>query len=84
MPDLGAPLDSPMFLKRVGHLASAIRAGRHVAVHCRQSVGRSGLVAAAVMVALGSPLDAALHDISIARGVTVPETQEQRDWLAIH
>ncbi|MGD0220914.1 MAG: hypothetical protein ABSF71_01145 [Terriglobia bacterium] len=73
-----------MFLKRVGHLASAIRAGRHVAVHCRQSVGRSGLVAAAVMVALGSPLDAALHDISIARGVTVPETQEQRDWLAIH
>jgi len=84
IPDLGAPQDSSRFLTRVGQLAGSIRAGRQVAVHCRQSVGRSGLVAIAVMVALGNPLEAALNTVSVARGLSVPETEDQRNWLATH
>jgi len=84
IPDLGAPQDSPTFLTRVGRLAAAVRAGQHVAVHCRQSVGRSGLVVVAIMVALGSPLEAALQVVSAARGLSVPETQEQRNRLEVH
>jgi len=81
IPDLGAPQDSLAFLGEVGRLTAALRLGRNVAVHCRQGVGRSGLVAVAVMVALGSPLEAALQAVSLARGLSVPETQEQRNWL---
>ena len=46
-----------------------------------QSVGRSGVLAASVAMACGMPLQAALEMISKARGVPVPETQVQRDWL---
>ena len=84
MPDLGTPLDSPNFLSRIAELAAALRNGRSVAVHCRQSVGRSGLIATAIMIALGNEMEAAIQIMSKARGVSVPETQEQRNWLATH
>jgi protein-tyrosine phosphatase len=81
VPDLGAPVDTGEFIETVHRLATLIRGGTSVAVHCRQSVGRSGLLAASVAMACGMPLQVALETISKARGVAVPETQVQRDWL---
>jgi protein-tyrosine phosphatase len=81
VPDLGTPVDAGEFIETVRRLATLIRGGMRVAVHCRQSVGRSGLLAASVAMACGMPLQAALETISKARGVAVPETQVQRDWL---
>lgn len=81
VPDLGAPLDTGEFIEAVRRLATLIRGGTSVAVHCRQSVGRSGLLAASVAMACGMPRQVALDTISKARGVTVPETQVQKDWL---
>jgi protein-tyrosine phosphatase len=81
VPDLGAPVDTSEFIKVVHRLATLIRGGTSVAVHCRQSVGRSGLLAASIAMACGVPLLPALETISMARGVVVPETQVQRDWL---
>ena len=79
--DLGAPSDSAAFVKAVRGLASLIRSGTSVAVHCRQSVGRSGLLAVAIAVAVGVPLESAIQEVSAARGVQVPETTVQNDWL---
>jgi protein-tyrosine phosphatase len=62
-------------------LASRLRDGRHVAVHCRGGIGRSSLIAAALLVRLGSPVEQAWQVIAQARGVPVPETEEQRRWL---
>ena len=59
IPDLGAPQDSEAFMTAVRHLAEAIHDGHYLAVHCRQSVGRSGLVAVAILIALGTSLKAA-------------------------
>jgi protein-tyrosine phosphatase len=81
IPDLGVPPGSAAFINVVGQLAPAVRTGKSVAVHCRQSVGRSGLLAAAVAVALGESLEAAFDAVSAARGVRIPETSEQEHWL---
>lgn len=62
-------------------LLADIRAGRHVAVHCWAGIGRSSLVAAALLVRLGTPADDAWSIISAARGHQVPETDSQRTWL---
>ena len=54
---------------------------RKVAIHCRQGLGRSPLVAGAMLVRTGlTPLNA-WEAISRARGLPVPETDEQRRWL---
>ena len=81
VPDLGVPRDGAAFIASVHHLAQLIQRGARVAVHCRQSGCRSGLFAVSVVVALGTPLDQALDLVSHARGLRVPETKEQGDWL---
>jgi protein-tyrosine phosphatase len=59
-------------------------AGRNVLVHCRQGIGRSGLVAACLLVKKGMSPGAAVDSVSAARGVSIPETAEQRDWIDHH
>lgn len=65
-------------LEKVTH---ALSEGRNVVVHCRQGIGRSGLVAACLLVRRGMSPGAAVELVSAARGVPVPETPEQRDWI---
>jgi len=81
VPDRGSPDDTPAFIRDVRRVAKLLRDGANVAVHCRQSVGRSGLLAVAVALSLGASLDAALDVVSKARSMRVPETKEQEDWL---
>ena len=55
--------------------------GACIGVHCRQGIGRSSLFAACVLVTSGeSPKNAFAH-IESARGRSVPDTTEQKDWV---
>ncbi len=65
----------------VARLLAALHAGRGVAVHCRAGIGRSSTVAACVLVTAGLSPDEAFARISAARGVNVPDTDEQRAWV---
>jgi protein-tyrosine phosphatase len=44
-------------------------------------IGRASLVAAAVLRLLGLPGDEAFSRVQAARGLPVPDTDEQRQWL---
>jgi len=81
IPDRSVPSDSGAFLRRVERLAKLVRGGRHVAVHCRASIGRSSLLAASLLIRLGWNANAAFEAIEIARGCRVPDTLEQRRWV---
>lgn len=65
--------------------ARAIRAdllaGRGVAIHCRAGIGRSSTLAAVVLRLEGVRPDEAWRLIGQARGVRVPETRAQRDFV---
>lgn len=54
--------------------------GRTIVVHGRQGIGRASLVLALVLMSLGLDVDVALAAIKTARGLDVPETEEQRRW----
>ena len=62
-------------------MSRALLDGKNVLVHCRQGIGRSGLVAACLLVRNGMSPGAAVESVSAARGLSVPETAEQRDWI---
>jgi hypothetical protein len=80
VPDRGLP-EGIEFDFLVGSLARVLRAGGFVAIHCRGGIGRSSVLAAALLVRLGvAPLEA-LNAISLARGFAVPDTREQRDYI---
>ncbi len=62
-------------------LADRIRAGKSVAIHCRAGIGRSTTLAACVLILLGVDGAVALDMIATARGLEVPETEAQRQWI---
>ncbi len=65
----------------VGRLANLLTQGKNVAIHCRQGVGRSALLAAALLVKTGVGVEQAFRQIELNRGCPVPETPEQKQWV---
>lgn len=53
-----------------------------VAVHCRMGIGRSALICASVLIAQGVNLDSAFEYIAHARGLHVPDTPAQIQWVS--
>ncbi len=78
--DRGIPNLDESFFQLIEHLKTLLLDGKNIAIHCRQSVGRAPLMAAALMISLGIEPDAAFRQLSFVRGVEVPETLEQRNW----
>jgi protein-tyrosine phosphatase len=72
----------PALTDLVGELEEILKLGRFVVVHCLAGVGRSSLIAGAVLVHEGLDPAEAWNRIETARGRPVPDTEEQRMWLA--
>jgi protein-tyrosine phosphatase len=73
---------SPSELSKSLELVEAdLQSGKNVVVHCRQGVGRSGLVGACLLINSGMSPQSAIDTITHNRGVQIPETSEQRDWI---
>jgi len=79
--DRGVPSSMGSFKNLVSSLGDHLANGRNVVIHCRQGIGRAGLVAIALLVAAGVEKDAAVARVSSARGCLVPETSDQRQWI---
>lgn len=62
-------------------LSAHIKSGKSVVLHCRLGIGRAGIFSAAILVALGEKPPEAVRRISAARGIQIPDTQEQLAWL---
>jgi protein-tyrosine phosphatase len=81
IPDRAVPSERDSFLDDVDRVADLVRQGHSVGVHCRASIGRSSMFAAALLVRLGWTADRAFTAIESARGCPVPDTPEQRRWV---
>lgn len=81
IPDRGVPRSPGELAELVARLERELASGKNLAVHCRQGIGRSSLVAAALLVAAGEEPFEAFRQIENVRGTPVPDTREQRAWL---
>ena len=81
IPDRCTPPDLAGFRDLVARLAAMVRQGRRIGAHCRGCIGRSTVLIAAVLIALGADAADALQRIEDARGWPVPDTPEQREWI---
>ena len=79
--DFGLP-EHGSFRTLVRQIAGWVAEGDGVAVHCRAGIGRSGMVTACVLVEQGLTADEAVAVVSRARGQTIPDTVEQRQFIA--
>lgn len=80
--DLSVPVSLADLSRLVERILAAYRAGETIVLHCRGGLGRTGLVAACCVVALGGASAAdAIAAVRRARPGTV-ETPAQQEWVA--
>src|SRR5579885_1591410 len=70
--DVPRPHDADV-QRLLAEIVSALCTGRHVAIHCRMGIGRSAMIAAAALVALGETPERAFTSITSARGLPLPD-----------
>ena len=78
IPDRQVPDSESKLAKTLEKLDKELASGANVVLHCRQGIGRSGLVAACLFITKGLETKAAVKRLSAARGTHIPETIEQR------
>ncbi len=75
----------PQFILPFNQLVKVInedlKAGKNIAIHCYAGIGRTGMLAAALLINQGESVDTALIKLSKVRGLRVPETIQQISWL---
>ncbi len=81
IPDRDVPASRPAALAMLRRIVEMLEIGRNVVVHCRQGVGRAGMIATGALVISGIGVDKAIETVSAARGLTVPETPNQLQWI---
>ena len=69
------------FRKLIRELYVQVSEGASLAVHCRAGIGRSGVVASCLLIEDGADPQHAIDMVSAARRVSIPDTQEQYDFI---
>jgi protein tyrosine/serine phosphatase len=80
--DYSVPASKKVTRQLVNKLEGLLFRGNKIGIHCRQGIGRSSLVAACVLVISGESPGTAFQQIETARGLSVPDTPEQKEWVA--
>jgi protein-tyrosine phosphatase len=78
--DRGVP-SQPDFDNFITSLVPLVTPDSFIAIHCRAGIGRSSVIAAALLLRQGLSADEALDVISRARGFDIPDTEEQLDFI---
>jgi protein-tyrosine phosphatase len=81
IPDYGVPDSLKAVLELLRNLENLLRSNENIVVHCRQGLGRSALIASCLLVMAGVEPEAAFLQIGAVRGASVPETEEQKQWV---
>jgi protein-tyrosine phosphatase len=79
IPDYGAPGKPDEILQAVDAMKQALIRGESVVIHCAAGIGRTGMVATALLIRLGFSQPVATRTIEQAG--STPETDEQWEFI---
>ncbi|MEO9468649.1 hypothetical protein [Parasphingorhabdus sp.] len=78
--DRGLP-ELKSFKSLVLSIIGKLKNGEDIAIHCRAGIGRSGMAVCCALIGFGYSPEDAMALTSEARGVEVPDTGEQREFI---
>jgi protein-tyrosine phosphatase len=81
IPDREVPASESEVTAMLVRLHGILGSGGSAVIHCRQGVGRAGLLASCLLIYEGNQPLESIRAVSQARGVEVPETSGQRAWV---
>ena len=78
--DRCVPVDVEFF-NLVSNIYHKIIQGKKAILHCRGGIGRAGITASCILIKHGLSGCAAFQEVSESRGLQVPDTVEQKNWV---
>lgn len=78
--DRGIP-NPVVFKELINRLYKELLEGLNIAVHCRAGIGRTGITASCLLIKDKMTSQEAIDRVSAARGVPIPDTQQQYDFI---
>lgn len=82
IPDHGIPASQRDAAAFIAELGVELASGKAIAIHCHAGIGRTGLIAGSLLHGLGVPGQNIFHLLSRSRGIEMPDTSEQAEWVA--
>lgn len=82
IPDGGVPPSTRAVMELVPEILARLRSKGTVVVHCRGGLGRTGLIAACCLTAVGYQAEQAIAMVRAARADTI-ENSRQEDFVAV-
>jgi protein-tyrosine phosphatase len=82
IPDMGLPPSVEDYALLSKKLFNQVNAGVNTLIHCHAGIGRSGLLVAGILLHCDMDPQQAFAYASRMRGIRVPETPEQEQWLS--
>jgi protein-tyrosine phosphatase len=83
VPDFGVPDDRTGFLSLACSIAAGLQADQRILVHCGAGIGRTGILAICVLMALGMGKEESYQIVrSAGSRPEMPEQDELVDWVA--
>jgi ADP-ribosyl-[dinitrogen reductase] hydrolase len=79
--DVPRPDQDEEYAAYIGDIIAALEAGKTVVAHCRGGIGRTGTVAASVLVGLGHDPDRAIELVREARSPRMLEVEWQEEYV---
>lgn len=79
--DRNLPEDPYAFLALTDKIVGLLDAGEKVVIHCRMGIGRTGMLAAAVLLKQGFEPAKVFDFLSGVRNLNVPDTEAQKEWV---
>jgi protein-tyrosine phosphatase len=79
--DRSIPKNNEKVERLIELLTFRIKSGNSVMIHCRMGIGRSTIIAAAVLLNFDRTTKDIIDKIGEVRGLKVPDTDEQLKWL---
>ena len=82
IPDMGLPLSVEEYARLAKKLFDQVNRGINTLIHCHAGIGRSGLLVAGILLHCDMNPQQAFAYASRMRGIRVPETPMQEQWLS--
>ncbi len=82
IPDMGVPPSVEEYARLSSKLFHQINSGVNTLIHCQAGIGRSGLLVAGILLHCDMDPQQAFACVSSSRGIRVPETPGQEQWLS--
>ena len=79
--DYDVPSSLSNFARLVEQINEQLSRGKTVAVHCRQSIGRSSVLVACLLAISNENVDECFKVVASCRRTVVPDTKEQEAWV---